>query len=43
VLGENGDARVGQDVPFELVTQSHSLPRAVSPEAGCRHPEALAA
>jgi hypothetical protein len=28
VLGENGDARVGQDVPFELITQSHSLPRA---------------
>jgi hypothetical protein len=27
-LGENGDARVGQDVPFELITQSHSLPRA---------------
>ena len=28
VLGENGEARVGQDVPFELITQSHSLPRA---------------
>ncbi|MEA2893195.1 MAG: hypothetical protein QOI05_3988 [Bradyrhizobium sp.] len=28
VLGENGDARVGQEVPFELITQSHSLPRA---------------
>lgn len=28
VLGENGDARVGQDVAFELITQSHSLPRA---------------
>jgi hypothetical protein len=28
VLGENGDARAGQDVPFELITQSHSLPRA---------------
>jgi hypothetical protein len=24
VLGENGDARVGQDVAFELITQSHS-------------------
>jgi Domain of unknown function (DUF1902) len=28
VLGENGDARVGQDVAFELITQSHSVPRA---------------
>jgi Domain of unknown function (DUF1902) len=28
VLVENGDSRVGQDVPFELITQSHSLPRA---------------
>src|SRR3977135_3651289 len=28
VLGENGDARVGQDVPFELIKRSHSLPRA---------------
>jgi len=27
VLGENGDARGGQDVAFELITQSHSLPR----------------
>jgi hypothetical protein len=27
VLGENGDARAGQDVPFDLITQSHSLPR----------------
>jgi hypothetical protein len=28
VLGENGDARAGEDVPFELITQSHSVPRA---------------
>jgi hypothetical protein len=28
VLGENGDSRAGQEVPFELVTQSHSAPRA---------------
>ena len=28
VLSENGDARVGQDGPFELIAQSHSLPRA---------------
>jgi hypothetical protein len=28
VLGENGDTRAGQDVPFELITQSHSVPRA---------------
>jgi hypothetical protein len=27
VLGENRDARAGGDVAFELVTQSHSLPR----------------
>jgi hypothetical protein len=27
VLGENGDSRVGEDVPFELVTHSHSAPR----------------
>jgi hypothetical protein len=28
VLGENGDARAGKDVPFELLIQSHSAPRA---------------
>jgi hypothetical protein len=28
VLGENGDARAGKDVPFELITHSHSAPRA---------------
>ena len=28
VLGENGDARAGTDVPFELITQCHSVPRA---------------
>jgi hypothetical protein len=28
VLGENGDTRVGKDVPFELLIQSHSAPRA---------------
>jgi hypothetical protein len=27
VLGENGDSRAGKDVPFELITQSHSAPR----------------
>ena len=27
VLGENGDARAGQDVPFELITHSRSAPR----------------
>jgi hypothetical protein len=28
VLGENGDARADKDVPFELIIQSHSAPRA---------------
>lgn len=28
VLGENGDPRAGAEVPFELVTHSHSGPRA---------------
>jgi hypothetical protein len=28
VLGENGDARSGKDVPFELLIQSSSTPRA---------------
>jgi hypothetical protein len=28
VLGENGDARAGKDVPFELIIPSHSAPRA---------------
>jgi uncharacterized protein DUF1902 len=28
VLDENGDSRAGQEVPFELVTRSHSAPRA---------------
>ena len=28
VLGENGDARAGTDVPFKLITQCHSVPRA---------------
>lgn len=26
VLSENADARAGQDVPFELITHSQSLP-----------------
>jgi hypothetical protein len=28
VLEENGDPRAGTDVPFELLIQSHSAPRA---------------
>jgi hypothetical protein len=27
VLADNGDPRAGADVPFELVTHSHSQPR----------------
>jgi Domain of unknown function (DUF1902) len=28
VLVENGDPRAGKNVPFELITQSQSMPRA---------------
>ena len=28
VLDENGDSRAGSEVPFELVTHSHTTPRA---------------
>jgi hypothetical protein len=36
VSGENGDAGVGQDVPFELITQSHSLRGPKSPDGRFR-------